>query len=217
MRLLVLPGVLRPLSDGRLLASKMRDERLARGAEVLDMFTGSGALAVAAAQDGAAAVTASDLSRRAALNARINAALNRVDVEVVRGDLFAPIAGRRFDLILANPPYVPGVEPELPSRGAALAWEGGRGGRVVIDRFCAQVGTYLVPGGRALIVQSSLTGERQTVEQLEAGGLSARGLARERGPLGPVVSERAAQLEHQGVLEPGAREEELLVIQATRT
>jgi release factor glutamine methyltransferase len=216
MRLLVLPGVLRPLSDGRLLASRMRDERLARGAGVLDMFTGSGALAVAAAQDGAAAVTASDLSRRAALNARINAALNRVDVEVVRGDLFAPLAGRRFDLVLANPPYVPSAEPELPSRGAALAWEGGLGGRAVIDRFCAQVGTHLLPGGSALIVQSSLTGEEQTVARLKAGGLSARVLARERGPLGPVVSERAAELERQGMLEPGAREEELLVIQGSR-
>lgn len=217
MRLLVLPGVLRPLSDGRLLASTMRQEQLGSGARVLDMFTGSGALAVAAAQDGAAAVTAADLSRRAALNARVNAALNRVDVEVVRGDLFAPLAGRRFSLVLANPPYVPSAEPELPSRGGALAWEGGQGGRAVVDRFCAQVGAHLLPGGSALMVQSSLTGEEQTVERLEVGGLSVRVLARERGPLGPVVSKRATELERQGLLEHGAREEELLVIQATRS
>jgi release factor glutamine methyltransferase len=217
MRLLVLPGVLRPLSDGRLLASLMREEQLAGGARVLDMFTGSGALAVAAGQDGAATVTAADLSRRAALNARINAALNRVNVEVVRGDLFAPLAGRRFDLVLANPPYVPSAEPGLPSGGAALAWEGGPGGRAVIDRFCTQVGAHLLPGGSALIVQSSITGEKQTADRLEAGGLSVRVLARESGPLGPVVSGRAAELERQGILEPGAREEELLVIQATRS
>ena len=216
MRLMVLPGVLRPLSDGRLLASQVRRAQLAKGARVLDMFTGSGALAIAAAQDGAAAVTAADLSRRAALNARINAALNRVAIEVVRGDLFAPLAGRRFDLVLANPPYVPSANPELPTGGAALAWEGGPGGRAVIDRFCAQVGAHLLPGASALIVQSSITGEKQTVDLLEASDLSVRTLARERGPLGPVVSGRAADLERQGVLEPGDREEELLVIQATR-
>lgn len=215
MRLLIVPGVLRPLSDGRLLATKMRELGLASGARVLDMFTGSGALAVAAEQAGASEVTACDLSRRATLNARLNAAINGVRVEVVRGDLFAPLAGRRFDLVLANPPYVPSTAAELPRAGPELAWEGGIGGRAVIDRFCAEVEAHLMPGGSALIVQSSLTGEKQTVQLLQATGLSVSIVARERGPLGPVLLERVAELERQGLLEPGVREEELLVLRAT--
>jgi release factor glutamine methyltransferase len=192
----------------------MAEHDLARGASVLDVFTGSGVLGVSAGLLGARAVTATDIARRAVLNARLNAVLNRVRLRALRGDLFAPVGGERFDLVLANPPYVPGADDELPSRGAERAWEGGRTGRVLIDRFCAGVAAHLSPGGSALLVHSSLCGEDATREALGKVGLEVDVLSRERGPLGPITEARAELLERRGLLGPGVREEEMLVIRA---
>ena len=216
MRLVTLPGVFRPPSDSWLLADLVRDDGLADGASVLDVFTGSGVLAVASALAGASQVTAVDVSRRALLTTRLNARLNRVEVETVRGDVFEPVAGRRFDLILANPPYVPGESDELPAHGVRRAWEAGRDGRALLDRFCPHAAAHLAPSGRVLIVQSSLSGERATVDQLSRSGLDTRVVTRRRGPLGPIVARRAAQLEARGLLPPGEREEDLLVIEGRR-
>ena len=179
---------------------------------MLDLFTGSGALAVAAALDGAESVTAVDLSRRAALNARINARLNGVRVRSQRGDLFAPVRGKRYDLILANPPYLPSKNDQLPTRGVARAWEGGADGRVLLDRLCEQAATHLTAGGNVLIVHSSLAGGEATLRGLGDSGLRAEVVARRRGPLGPIASARARLLEERGLLEHGVREEELLVV-----
>src|SRR5689334_17657235 len=103
MRLLTLPGVFRPISDTWLLAEALEREQLPPGARVLDLCSGSGALAVHAAAH--AEVTAVDISRRAVLTIRLNAALNGVRVRARRGDLFAAVAGERFDAIVSNPPY----------------------------------------------------------------------------------------------------------------
>jgi len=184
---------------------------------VLDVFTGSGALAIAAATDGAKAATAVDISRRAVLNARLNARLNGVRVRALRGDLFAPVAGERFDLVLANPPYVPSETDALPDRGASRAWDAGRDGRALLDRLCAGVSGHLAPGGSVMLVQSSVCGEDATLEALSAGGLRPQVVARQRGPLGPIVSSRRKMLVRRGVLEPGARSEELLVIRGSRS
>lgn len=213
MRLVTLPGVFRPPSDSWLVVDAIRAHDLAPDASVLDVFTGSGVLAVAAALGGARDVTAIDVSRRAVLTARLNARLNGVRVRALRGDMFAPVAGRRFDLILANPPYVPGRSDELPTGGAQRAWEAGRDGRALLDRFCPAVGAHLAPGGRVLLVQSSLSGEHETLAALSDSGLAASVLIRRRGPLGPIVSARANELEARGVLSPGEREEDLLVIE----
>ncbi len=192
----------------------MRERGLARGAGVLDLFTGSGVLAVAAALEGAREVTAVDLSRRAVLTARLNARRNGVGerVRTLRGDLFAPLGDRRFDLITANPPYLPGAGAP---RGAARAWEGGSDGRVLVDRLCDGARERLVPGGTLLLMQSSLTGERETLERLAAAGLDARVTVRRRGPLGPLARDCADELRALGRLAPGEDEEELQVIEAT--
>lgn len=197
-----------------MLIEVMRSRGLARGARVLDVFTGSGVLAVAAGLAGASSVTAVDISRRAALCARVNGWLNGTRVRGLRGDLFGPVAGERFDLITANPPYVPGADDEPPAAGAARAWEGGPDGRAFVERFGARVREHLAPGGTVLMVVSSLTGEPETLAALRAGGLEPEVLARRRGPLGPIVSARAEALEDSGVLELGQREEEMLVIAA---
>lgn len=91
------------------------------GAHVAEVCTGSGLLAVTAGLHGAAAVSATDRSRRTVWTGRLNTHLNGVVVRAVRGDLLAPLAGRQFDLIVSNPSYVPAEDDELPSHGAARA------------------------------------------------------------------------------------------------
>src|SRR5581483_7835431 len=180
MRTAVLPGVLRPPSDCHMLIEVMCEQRLARGASVLDLFTGSGAIAVAAALAGARAVTAVDVSRRAVINARLNATLNGVRVRALRGDLFAPVSQSRFDLIVANPPYIPSESDDLPVRGPARAWDAGADGRALLDRLCDQVAPRLALGGAVLVVQSEFAGERETLDQLSARGLIAEVVKRRR-------------------------------------
>ncbi len=165
MRLLPLPGVFQPVSDSYMLADQLAREQLGSGVTVLDVCTGSGLLAITAAMRGAASV-AVDVSRRAVLAARVNAALNGVRVQALRGDLFAPVAGRRFDVIVSNPPYLPHPDPELPSRGPARAWDAGPRGRALLDRICARAGEYLKPGGALLVIHSSVCGEAQTLRAL---------------------------------------------------
>ena len=215
MRIMTLPGVFRPISDSRLLAECARQE-LTPAASAVDVCTGSGAIAIAMAQAGAASVSAIDASRRAVLSARVNARLNGASVRVLRGDLLSPVAGERFDLIVSNPPYVPSEGEELPRHGAARAWDAGPDGRVFIDRICDATAAHLTPAGALLLVHSSVCGEGRTVERLQQSGLEASVVARRPGPLGPLMRSRAAALEARGLLEPGQDEEELLVISGRR-
>src|SRR5437868_7879472 len=128
IRLLPLPGVFQPHSDSWLLARCLEQEPIGPGTAVLDLCTGSGLLAVIAATRGAS-VVAIDTSTSAVLSARLNATLNGVALQAVRGDMFSPLDGRRFDLIASNPPYLPSQTGALPSRGMSRAWEGGARGR----------------------------------------------------------------------------------------
>ena len=212
MRIMPLPGVFRPHSDTWMLAEVIAGDADVRGSAVLDLCTGSGALAVVAARRGAASVTAVDVSRRSALAVRLNAALNAVAVHFLRGDLFTPIRGRRFDLIVSNPPYLPSSTAEPPTRGPARAWEAGRDGRAILDTIVAHAPLYLRPGGSLLLVQSSVCGERRTLEALEAAGLDPTVLERRRGPLGPLLSGRVAHLRRHSLIAQDRAEEELLVI-----
>jgi release factor glutamine methyltransferase len=196
-----------------MLAQLVAERGLAVGADVLDVFTGSGALALAAAASGAKSVTAVDISRRALLTARLNAWRNGVRIRTVRGDLFEPVAEESFDLIVANPPYYPGAE-KLPERGLARAWEGGSDGRLLVDRLCTEVAGHLKPGGRLLLVHNTMIGDRQSLEQLEASGLDTDVLLRHRGPYGPVGRDAAALLRDRGYDVP--EEEETVVISGRR-
>jgi release factor glutamine methyltransferase len=216
MRLAVPPGVFRPISDTWLLADALDRQPLPPGARVLDVCSGSGALAVRAALGGPREVTAVDVSRRSVATIRLNAALNGVRVRALRGDLFAPVAGERFDAIVSNPPYVPSPSDELPAAGLERAWEAGRDGRALLDRICAAAPAHLGPGGVLLVVQSALLGLDPTLEALRAGGLRADVAVHERGPLGPLMNGRRAQLEAAGLLAPGQRDEDVVVVRGLR-
>src|SRR3954464_15176268 len=162
MRIVTLPGVFRPRPDSWMLARHLC-ARVRPGASVLDLCTGSGAIAVGAARRGAGPVTAIDVSRRSVATVRINARLNGVRVRALRGDLFAPVAGERFDVIASNPPYLPAEDDALPDHGPARAIDAGTDGRVLLDRICAEAPRHLRPGGALLLVHSSLIGVDRTV------------------------------------------------------
>ena len=215
MRLVVVPGVFRPRSDSWMLTESLDELSPSPGQETLDLCTGSGVAAIAAARLGAAA-TAVDVSRRSVFTVRVNALLNRVAgrVTAVRGDLFAAVGPRRFDVITANPPYVPSGDGGLPARGPARAWEAGPDGRAVLDRICDEAPAHLRRGGALLLVQSSICGTERTLERLRRAGLDPRVRDSRRGPLGPLMLSRVDELERRGALRPGEREEEIVVIEA---
>lgn len=212
VRIFAPPGVFRPHSDSLMLAELVA-KTVAPGARVLDLCTGSGAIAIAAAGAGAEA-TAVDVSRRAVLAARLNAIGNGVRVRALRGDLFEPVAGERFDAIASNPPYLPGARDELPRRGPSRAWEGGADGRLILDRIISGVAEHLRPGGVAMVVHSSVCGIEESLERFAAAGLEATVAERRTGRLGPLLADRVQLLERRGLVPAGSREEELVVISA---
>ena len=214
--MLNLPGVFRPISDSWLLAECLREQTLPPRASVLDVCTGSGVLAVSAALRGARSVTAIDVSRRAMLSVKLNARVNGVKVRTLRGDLFAPVHGERFDAIVSNPPYVPAEEDELPARGLRRAWDAGHDGRILLDRICDEAPGMLNPGGFVLLTHTNLIGTDETCRRLQDGGLEVDVIARRRGPLGPLMSARVQLLEERGMLPRGTREEEVVVVRGRR-
>jgi release factor glutamine methyltransferase len=216
MRVARLPGVFRPRSDTWLLAAALRRQPQLRDGAVLDVCTGSGPLAVAAALAGARSVTAVDVSARAVLTARINARLNGVRVEALRGDLLDAVPGRRFDVIVSNPPYLPSEQEELPARGRARHTEAGARGRTLLDRLIDAAPAHLAPGGVLLLTHSSIIGEEPTLDRIRAAGLQPAVIERRNGPLGPLLAARAAQLEAKGLLERDELREDLLVLAAER-
>jgi len=148
------------------------------------------------------------------LTVRLNARLNGVRVRALRGDLFGPVAGERFDAIVSNPPYLPAEDDDLPAGGPQRAWDAGTDGRVLLDRICAEAPAHLNPGGFLLLVHSSVCGLEPTVGALERAGLAVGVLERRRGALGPLLSARAPLLEARGILAPGEREEDMLIVKA---
>lgn len=208
MRLVIPPGVFRPPSDAHLLARVLREH--APGADVLDVCTGSGILAVAAGLAGARSVTAVDVSRRAVLTARLNGALNGLRIDARRGDLLDAVGGRHFDVIAANPPYLPAIT-NAP-RGLERALEAGPDGRLLLDRLIDTAPDHLRPGGVLLLVHSSVNGTEESLARLERAGLEPDLAATRHGPLGPVLTARAPLLERRGLIAPGQRDEDIVVV-----
>ncbi|MFF5189242.1 HemK2/MTQ2 family protein methyltransferase [Streptomyces sp. NPDC000345] len=210
---LVLPGVYAPQEDTALLAGALSEEPLSPGAHVLDVGTGSGALALAAARRGTR-VTAVDVSRRAVYVARLNAWRERLPVRVRRGNLFDPVRGLSFDLILSNPPYVPAPAGDRVPQGTARAWDAGGDGRLLLDRICREAPGLLRPGGVLLLVHSALSDPGSTVAFLRDSGLKASVTRRRRIPFGPVLRAREDWLRDRGLLSADEENEELVVVRA---
>jgi release factor glutamine methyltransferase len=189
-------SVLVPRSDTETVIEVARGLRVDRTApcRVLDLCTGSGAIAVALARElPGAMVVATDISPEAAALARRNAKRNevaaRVDVRV--GDLWAPVAGEVFDLIVANPPYVATATIATLAaevrREPRLALDGGRDGLGFYDRICAEARTHLVAGG-ALVTEHGFDQADAVRTRFEACGLAAIKLAHDLGKQPRVTS-----------------------------
>ncbi|RMI30384.1 methyltransferase domain-containing protein [Nocardia stercoris] len=212
--LIRLPGVYRPQTDSQLLAEALSATVVHQHTRVLDLFTGTGYLALAAGRAGAGSVTAVDISRRAAVTARCNAYLHRMRIDIRCGD-FATSELGQFDLVLANPPYVPGPRAGTVP-GSARAWDAGPDGRDLLDPLCDLLPTLLAPGGVALLVHSTLCGTDHTLRRLGTGPLDCAVVAERRVPFGPVLRSRRAWLTSRGLIAAADTGEDLVVIRATR-
>ncbi|QKW18131.1 methyltransferase [Kitasatospora sp. NA04385] len=215
MLLLRPPGVYPAQGDTDLLLDVLGREPVRPDARCLDIGTGCGALALAAARRGCR-VTAVDLSRLSLATAWLNARLHHLPLRVRHGDLTAPAADGRYDLVLSNPPYVPAPRPGPPPSGPARAWDAGPDGRLLLDRLCRLVPPLLAPGGVLLLVQSSLARPDATVRQLRAAGLRTEVADRRPQAFGPVMTARAPWFERTGLIRPGVRTEELVVVRGVR-
>ncbi|HEY4346855.1 MAG TPA: methyltransferase [Gaiellaceae bacterium] len=117
---------------------------------VLDLGTGNGHQALLAARH-AKRVTAVDINPRALRFAAFNAVLNGVDnIEFREGNLFEPVAGATFDLIVCNPPYVVSPENEIAYR------DGGLRGDAFCELIARELPGYLAPGGIGQVLVSWL-------------------------------------------------------------
>lgn len=145
------PGVLCPRPDTEILCEEAL-RRLKPGARVLDIGTGSGALAVSIAKLGKdCSVTAVDVSDTALRVAQGNAERNGVQVRFVKSDCFAALEGEKFDMIVSNPPYISREEmaqlmPEVLAE-PELALFGGEDGLDFYRRISREAGAYLNEGG----------------------------------------------------------------------
>ncbi len=128
-------------------------------ARILDLCTGSGCIAIACALAfPEAQVDAVELSGDALAVARLNRGRHGLDdqLELLQGDLFAPCAGRRYDLIVSNPPYVhPQEYADLPAEFRAeprIGLEADDEGLAVVNRILAEAAAYLSADG-VLVVE----------------------------------------------------------------
>jgi len=214
-------GVYVPQHDSRLLVETLQRTAVADGRRVLDLCTGSGVLAVAAAQSGAAEVTAFDICPRAVQCSRANASSAGVAVDVRVGSLSDALACAPFDVVVSNPPYVP-VTPDSDAEsipavvGPAWAWDAGDDGRLVLDPLCAAAPELLADGGTLLLVQSEFAGVEESLAALRSGGLDVDVVIWQWIPFGPVMSARAEWLRAAGRLRAQRREELLVVIRADK-
>ena len=118
---------------------------------VLDIGTGSGAIAITIAKNCACNVCASDISEKALSLAKENAIDNNVSIEFVKSDVFGELKNRRFDVIISNPPYVATRELEKLERELSFepqnALDGGVDGLDFYREIILNAKEYLNPGG----------------------------------------------------------------------
>jgi release factor glutamine methyltransferase len=142
-----------------------------------------------------ASITAIDISPAALEVAQCNAKRHGVSVEFLSGSLFQPVAGRLFDLIVSNPPYIrssdiDGLEPEVRDYDPRGALDGGIDGFYIYRSMIPDAAEFLTPGGWLLIEVGA--GQAQTVAELfrSAGGFEEPFVVNDNGSIERVVAAR---------------------------
>ncbi|KKH94157.1 modification methylase HemK [Methanosarcina sp. 1.H.T.1A.1] len=170
--------VYEPAEDSFLLADAALEEA-EPGMHILEIGAGSGFVsAVLRTNVKGIRVLATEINPHAASCAKANG------VEVIRTDLFRGLKPENrktsFDLILFNPPYLPTSEEEKVPGWLNYAFDGGASGRETLDRFLDEVRNYLSPGGKILVLISSITGLEAVKEKMEKMGFKVDVVGRKK-------------------------------------
>ena len=156
--------------DSYLLADNLE---IKKGQSVLEIGTGSGIVAMYASRltDD---ITVTDINFDACELARKNFTENGIEnIEILWGNLFEVVENKKFDVILFNTPYLPTEDDEVLENTINYAFDGGLNGRKVIDLFLNEVGNHLNDGGIVQMIQSSLSGNDETLARLDEMGFIA--------------------------------------------
>ncbi|AAB98930.1 TPA: methyltransferase [Methanocaldococcus jannaschii] len=172
------PEVYEPAEDSILLLKNLVD---VKNKDVLEIGVGTGLISIACAKKGAKKIVGVDINPYAVKLAKENAKLNNVNISFFESDLFENVTGK-FDVILFNPPYLPTSEDEKIDSYLNFAFDGGKDGREILDRFIYELPNYLKKGGVVQILQSSLTGEKETINKLKPLGFKVEISARLKVP-----------------------------------
>jgi release factor glutamine methyltransferase len=174
LRLMVNPAVLVPRPETELLVERALQLHTAREGRIADLGTGSGAVALALASERPHWwLTATDVSAQALVVARANAARLGMSVEFLQGSWFEPLAGRRFDLVVSNPPYVAADDPAMTSGALAheprLALTPGADALACLRAIVQAAPQHLAEGGWLLLEHGAQQGEPLRAELVLAG------------------------------------------------
>ena len=146
-----------------------------RGATALEIGSGSGVVLAALGGLGASSLCGIDIEEDAVASGMLLLAeLGHEELaEFHQGDMWLPVTGRRFDLIVANLPHFPMERSDVAGR--LPTWSaGGSDGRTLLDPFLEGLGTHLAPGGRAVITHNAFVGVERSREILARLGFELR-------------------------------------------
>ena len=146
-----------------------------RGANVLEIGSGSGVVLAALGALGAAALCGVDIEEEAieAGSQLLGEVGHGATAQLHHGDMWLPVAGRRFDLIVANLPHFPMEPVEIAGRHPTWS-SGGVDGRWLLDPFIEGLADHLVAGGRAVITHNAFVGLERSREIATQHGLALR-------------------------------------------
>jgi release factor-specific protein-(glutamine-N5) methyltransferase len=141
-----------------------------KGAEVLDLMTGSGCIAVTVAKNADCRMTATDISAQALEVAKINAQKHECDIEFLNGNLFKPVKNRKFDMIICNPPYIPSsdipkLDKEVKDYEPLTALDGGADGLDFYRDIALKAADYLKEEG-FLLLETGINQAQKVTEML---------------------------------------------------
>lgn len=183
----------RPDTETLVEVALARSQHVSLSMRMLDLCTGSGCVAIAAArQRPTSKVVATDLSEEALSLARENAErLGAYNVSFVKSDLFEAISGR-FDVVTGNPPYIPTAEidtlqPDIREFEPRLALDGGEDGLALVRRIVVAAPAHLVPGG-TLALEIGAGEAEATMALFSASGFEDVRAHRDYGRIERVVS-----------------------------